>query len=280
MAKNIKSSLADTLNSGNTKQKALLVCMEYTDRISNKMSPNITAADVEELINSCSSYAEKSEYNKWVAVYNTYTHISQTFSVIYAEYRVNANSLLIGLRQWEDYSNEVKHLNYIIKDLKNSGNDAGVASVHKAVSRIKFPLAELALDNKGYVKLDVGAWKNEKGQLLQILRDARRDCHNYLVSLKTTICAIEDWTKRMKSKAFIPPSMVDAFTFAKHDYALFISPSYSEHWINSREEAGEDISDEERLKAIYPDYEKITIDDTLYKEITDLIEEIYANEKQ
>lgn len=121
MAKNLSKQIADLIKEGTPKQKAVLVCRDFTDRNTNDLKPLLTKAEAEAIKDSLKTNEERKEFNKWIAVYNTYTRIASTFGLVYAEYKSNANALLIYIRQWEDYSRQESHLNYILDELKDIG---------------------------------------------------------------------------------------------------------------------------------------------------------------
>ena len=279
MAKNISKEITDILKEGTPKQKAVLICRDFTDKETNHLQPLLTRDEAEALRDSLKTNAEKREFNKWIAIYNTYTRLAPTFGLIYAEYRVNANALLLAIRQWEDYSREENHLNYIIDEFKDRKNEESVKVVYEMLEYMQLPYAKIGLDKDGYVEIDVGTPERSEGTLFGLLKQGRKGVYDFLVTLKGFTEVIEEWTKKMRSKAIMPPIMIDALDKAKEDYALYVAPAYSEHELNKRIERGEKVHPFERMKAVFPDYDKVEVPEEITKAFKEKIEHIYESER-
>lgn len=280
MAKNISKQVTEILKEGTPKQKAVLICRDFTDKNTNSLKPLLTREEAEALRDSLTTNEEKKEFNKWIAIYNTYTRIAPTFGLVYAEYRVNANALLLPLRQWEDYSRQESHLNYILDELKETKNEEGVKTFYEMLEYMSLPLAKIGLDTDGYVEVDIGTPENPTGTLYESILRGRSECTLFLSTLKAMVMALEEWTKKMRSKAIMPPIMEEGLTRAKEDYALYIAPTYSEHELNRRIARGEVVHGYERMKAVFPDYDKVEVHENAYNDFKERIEHIYESERK
>lgn len=279
MANNTSKQITEILKEGTPKQKAVLLCRDFTDKETNQQKPLLTREEAEALKNSIKTNEEKSEFNKWIAIYNTYTRIAPTLGLVYAEYRVNANALLLPIRQWEDYSRQENHLNYILDELKDKNNEEGVKSFYEMLEYMNLPFATIGLDTDGYVEIDIGSYNNKKGLLYEAIIKGRYECSLFLSTLKAMVKVIEEWTKKMRSKAIMPPIIEEALEKAKEDYALYVAPAYSEHELNKRIEKGEEVQPLERMKAVFPDYDKVEMSESSYKIFKQKLEHIYERER-
>ena len=280
MAKNISKQITEILKEGTPKQKAVLICRDFIDKETNKLETLLTKEEAEALRDSLTTNEERKEFNKWIAIYNTYCRMAPTFGLMYAEYKANANAMLVYVRQWEDYSRQESHLNYIIDELKDKKNEEGVKSFYEVLEFMTLPFATLGLDKDGYVEVNIGTPEEPEGTLYGQILMGRRKVIDYLSTLKAMVIVLEEWTKKMKSKAIMPPILVEAIAQAKEDYALYIAPAYSEHELNKRIERGDVISPFERIKAIFPDYDKIEAPVDCYNAFKDKIEHIYESERE
>lgn len=280
MAKNISKQVTEILKEGTPKQKAVLICRDFTDRNTQELKPLLTKEEAEALRDSLTTNEEKKEFNKWIAIYNTYTRIASSFGLMYAEYKATANAMLVYVRQWEDYSRQESHLNYILDELKEKNNEEGVKSFYEMLEYMSLPFAEIGLDEDGYVEVDIGTPEKAEGTLYGRILYARTQVIEYLSTLKAMVLAIDEWTDKMRSKAIMPPVMIDAIKVAKSDYALNIAPAYSEHELNKRIERGETISPFERMRAIYPDYDKVEAPESIYETTKKKLSRIYESERE
>lgn len=279
MAKNISKQITEILKEGTPKQKAVLICRDYTDRNTRKETPLLTKEEAEALRNSLNTDEEKKEFNKWIAIYNTYRRMAPTLGLAYAEYKANANALLVSVRQWEEYTRQENHLNYIIDELKDRKEANGLKIVYEMLEYMSLPFADMELDRDGYVEVNIGTPEKPEGTLYGQMLEGRKKVIMHLSLLKAMVVAIDEWTKKMKSKAIMPPILEDAIGQAKIDYAVTIAPAYSEHELNIRIERGERISPYERMRAIYPDYDKVEYTEEEYTLFRNKLEHIYESER-
>lgn len=279
MAKNISKQVAEILKEGTPKQKAVLLCMDYTDLNKSRNKPLLTEEEAQAIRDSIKTEKEGREFNKWIAIYNTYSQYVHTVGLAYAEYKANANAMLVYIRQWEDYSRQENHLNYILDELKDKNNEEGIKSFYEALEYMSLPYAKIVLDEDGYVEIDVGSPEKTEGTLYGAILSGRQRVIYYLSSLKAVVEALDEWTKKTRSKAIMPPLISGALEDIKQDYALAVAPAYSEHQLNARIARGEEIQPYERMRALFPDYDKIERDEKLYTMFKERIERIYERER-
>lgn len=280
MARNLSKQVTDILKEGTPKQKAVLICKETADYETNSYKPLLTKEEAEALRDSLKTNEEKREFNKWLAIHNTYTRFASTLGLAYTEYKANANALLVYVRQWEDYSRQENHLNYILDELKEKNNEEGVKSFYETLEFMSLPYAKIGLDEDGYVEIDIGSPENTEGTLYGVMVRGRKKVLQHLAVLKALIIAVDEWTKKMRSKAIMPPVMLDALQNGRADYALVIAPAYSEHELNARIARGEEVLPYERIKAIFPDYDKVEVPEDAYNMFKTKIQRIYESERE
>lgn len=280
MPKKLSRQITEILREGTPKQKAVLICRDFTDKQYQDEKPLLTEEEVKALKDSITTDEERKEFNKWIAIYNTYTRVASSFGLRYTEYKTNANAMLVFLRQWEDYSRQEEHLNYILGELKEKNNEEGVKSFYDMLEYMHLPNAEIGLDEEGYVDINIGSPEHQEGTLYGLIQDIRPKVVEYLSSFKAMVLALEEWTEKKKCKAIMPPAFIDGINVCKSDYATFIAPEYSEHLLNARIEMGEIVTPMERLRAVYPDYDKIDYPTSLYEETKTQLNRIYESERK
>ena len=280
MAKNISKQVTEILKEGTPKQKAVLICRDFTDKNTNRLKPLLTKEEAEALRDSLTTNEEKKEFNKWIAIYNVYTRMAPTLGLAYAEFKASANALLIHVRQWEDYTRQENHLNYILDELIERDDKVGKEIFYDTLKYMSLPFAKIGLDSDGYVQVDIGTPEDPEGTLYKLILETREECYYAMGAMKAMIIAVEEWTKKMRSKAIMPPTMEDAIRQGKEDYAIYIAPAYSEHELNKRIERGEAISPFERMRAIYPDYDKVEAPESIYETTKKKLSRIYESERE
>jgi hypothetical protein len=279
MAKNISKQVADILKGGTPKQKAVLICQNLIDRETRQLKPLLTQEEANAIRKSFLTQEEGREFNKWISVYNTYSAIISHIGLFYAEYKANVNALLVYIQQWEDYCKMENQLNTLIEEFKEKGNEDAIKTIHDSLKYLYLPYAKVKLDKDGYIVISIGAPKNETGLLYDYILMGRRKAQQFLMTLKAWVEVVEEWTKRVKGKALMPPPLADLIEQAKGDYAMYVAPAYSEHQYNKRIAKGEKVSLIEKSKAVFPDYEKIEVPTEIHDTLEEKIANIYKSEK-
>lgn len=261
----ISKRVKDLLATATPKQKAILICLENFDKPKAGEEPTITDEEVDAIIKSVKEPEDKKILAKWVNYYNVYSEIAPFFGLAFAEFRSKANDVKAALLLMDSYKQEENHLNTILQELKDSNPEA-VESFLIAFKSMNFKLAKGEITKDGYITIDTSKYLL-KAQL------KLKYAEGTLNSLKAIIVALEEWTKRKKCRAIMPPSLISAIEYAKEDYSLEEIPNYSRKLLKEKEERGEPITMTDKRNAIFPYYDEIEPDGELLEITRNRIEE-------
>lgn len=253
----ISKRIQEIITTATPKQKALLVCKEWSDKNATNKTPTITKEEQEAIIESITDPEEAKEYNKWINAYNVYNDLVQYTGLVYSEYRVQAEKVLGYLREWEAYDNEENHLIAIYEELKTTGSDEAIKAYYTAIKHLSFPNAKIGVAEDGYVEIDID-------YLYQKIQGEIENLTFIYCRVKSYVEAFDEFVKRTRSKTFIPPILANAIDDIKSDYALKVAPRYSRENLAAKKAKGVKITPDEEKRAVYPSYEEIQADgDTL-----------------
>ncbi len=250
MSKALSTKLAEILSNGTAKQKALLVCRNWTDMNARGAEPLLTEAEVRKVTKSLKDDEEKREYNKWIDTYNVYNRLMTLCGLVYREYQALAERVLGYLRVWEDYDNQENNLNRIYEQLISEGTDKQKEAFASTLKTLSVPYGEITQDKEGYVEIT-------REPLLERIHDEVKEMVVAYSGSKAFVIAVEEWTKRRRCKMFMPDTMADALENIKSDYALWVAPKYSRAQLLKLQEQGHKITKEEARVAVFPSYEEI-----------------------
>lgn len=253
--KSLSKRVQELLSTATPKQKALLVCKDWTDKHYIDKEPLLTEDDVIALRDSLTTIEEKREYNKWISVYNVYREMTPLFGIAYNEYRAVAETLLGYLRKWEAYDNEENHLITIYEELKGQGKGATDAYFN-ALSRLSFPDAKLITAEDSYPEIDIE-------RLYERIKEASKEVYKFYATAKAVVVVIDEYTKKTRSKDFRPDVMIESISYIKEDYAQRVAPKYSRKLLKEKQDKGMRITKDEIKRAVYPSYEEITPSDEI-----------------
>lgn len=248
--KNLSKKLQDILSTATPKQKALLVCKDYSDRGALRLEPLLTEDEVTAIKNSLSTYEEKKDYNKWIAVYNVYNDFTPYFGLVYKEYESSAEKLLGYLKQWEAYDQEENHLITIYEGIKEAGGKNVSEAFFKALSHLNFTDAKLAISEDGYPEIDIADLYRKIEAQAETVRTAYK-------AAKAIVIVMDEYTKKTRSSKFRPDIMKYAIDTIKEDYALNVAPRYSRKLLQEKKDKGLRVTPEEEKRAVYPSYDEI-----------------------
>lgn len=267
MSKALSSKLADILSNGTAKQKALLVCRNWTDKNAKGAEPLLTEAEVKQVTKSLKTDEERREYNKWLDTYNVYNRLMTLCGLVYREYQALAERVLGYLRVWEDYDNQENNLNRIYEQLISEASDKQKAAFSETIRTLSIPYGKIIQDKEGYVEIT-------REPLLELIHDEVKAMVVAYSGSKAFVIAVEEWTKRKRCKVFMPDAMAEALNNIKSDYALRVAPKYSRAQLKKLAENGHIITKEEKRVAVFPSYEEIETDETFLELFRERIRDI------
>lgn len=250
MSSKIGKKVADILGNATPRQKALLLCQNWTDRNTRNLEPLITEAEAKQIRNSLKTNEEKKEFNKWIDVYNVYNRLMTLCGVVYKEYQVQAERVLGYLRVWEDYDQEENNLNKIFDQVISEGTDKQKEAFAEALKTLSFPYGDIIQDEDGYVEIT-------RERLYSTIWDEVKTMVGAYEVAKSFVVAVEEWTKRKKAKAFMPELMETALNNIKEDYALRVAPKYSRGQLKALQAQGIKTTPGEEKIAVFPAYDEI-----------------------
>lgn len=248
-SKALSGKLADILSNATPKEKAILVCKDWTDLKTRSLKPLLTEDEARQIRDSLKTNEEKREYNKWLNYYNVYTDLMTLCGVIYKEYQVQAERVLGYLRVWEDYDQEENNINRIYDQLFADGTDKQKEAFTQTLKTLSFGYGKIVQDKDGYVEIT-------RNRLYETIIDEVKDMSGSYEVAKCFVIAVEEWTKAKRCKAIMPELMEIAIDQIKEDYALRVAPRYSRAELKKHLDRGERVSEMEGKLAVFPSYEE------------------------
>ena len=249
--KSLSKRVQELISTATPRQKALLVCKGWTDAHLGDRKPLLTEEETIALRDSLKSNEEKTEYNKWIGVYNTYRELAPVFGIVYKEYQTAAERMLGYLKKWEAYDNEENHLITIYEELKSLNDKETLDAYFKALSYLSFPDAKLIIAEDGYPEIDIT-------KLYERIQEEAKEVYSHYAIAKAMVIVVEEYTKKTRSKDFRPDIMIESIDYIKEDYSQRVAPRYSRKLLNEKKEKGIRLSKDEVRRAVYPSYEEIT----------------------
>lgn len=248
--KSLSKRVQELLVTATPKQKALLVCKDWTDKHYIDKEPLLTEDEALALRDSLKTNGERREYNKWISVYNVYRDITPLFGIVYKEYQAVAEKVLGLLRQWEAYNQEENHLITIYEEIKGLKDKKAEEAYLASLDYLHFKDAKLVRADDGYPEIDIAP-------LYERIQEAAKDVYKFYSVAKAMVLVIEEYTKKTRSKDFRPDVMIESIGYIKEDYAQRVAPRYSRKLLKERIDKGMKITPDERKRAVYPSYEEI-----------------------
>lgn len=248
--KNLSKRVLELLVTATPKQKALLVCKDWTDKHYIDKEPLLTEDEATALRDSLKSNEEKTEYNKWIGVYNTYRELTPLFGLVYKEYQAVAERMLGYLKKWEAYDNEENHLITIFEGIKELKDKKAEEAYLASLSYLSFPDAKLIIAEDGYPEIDTT-------ELYERIQEEAKDVYKFYSVAKAMVIVVEEYTKKTRSKDFRPFVMIASIDYIKEDYAQRVAPRYSRKLLKEKQEKGMRVTKDEIRRAVYPSYEEI-----------------------
>lgn len=249
--KSLSKRVQELISTATPRQKALLVCKDWTDAHLGDRKPLLTEEETIALRDSLKTNDEKIEYNKWIGVYNTYRELTPLFGLVYKEYQAVAERMLGYLKKWEAYDNEENHLITIYEELKTLNNKETLDAYFKALSYLSFPDAKLIIAEDGYPEIDTT-------KLYERIQEEAKAVYTRYSVAKAMVIVVEEYTKKTRSKDFRPDVMIESIDYIKEDYSQRVAPRYSRKLLSEKKEKGIRLSKDEIRRAVYPSYEEIT----------------------
>jgi hypothetical protein len=248
--KSLSKRVQELISTATPKQKALLVCKDWTDAHLGDRKPLLTEEETIALRDSLKTNDEKIEYNKWIGVYNVYREITPLFGIVYKEYQAVAERMLGYLKKWEAYDNEENHLITIYEELKGTGDKKAIDAYFKALSYLSFPDAKLVIAEDGYPEIDIT-------KLYERIQEEAKEVYKFYSTAKAIVIVVDEYTKKTRSKDFRPDVMIESIGYIKEDYSQRVAPRYSRKLLKEKQEKGMRVTKDEIRRAVYPSYEEI-----------------------
>lgn len=267
--KSLSKRIQELLTTATPKQKAQLVCKQWTENNTRSLEPLLTEDEVKALRDSLTTDKEKREYNKWIGVYNVYSELTPLFGLVYKEYQGEAEKLLGYLRVWEAYNQEENHLNTLYQELLDNGNKEAIEAFNRGVSYLTFVDAKLTRDKDGYIEIDIT-------HLYEKIKERLKTVWSTYEAAKAIVIVTDGYTKRTHSSAFRPEPMLAAISNIKEDYSLRVAPRYSRKLLQERIDRGQRVSPDEKMRAVYPYFEEIEVNKELIDLFTERLNEMIA----
>lgn len=252
-----KRDLQDVLTNASPKQKAVLVCLHGKDAPEGDIA--LTAEDETAIERSLIDHREKAEYLKWICYYNVYVETAPMCGLATNTFKYSVMEAFAYVSLWEQWQNEETFVNALLKDIGEKAPSA--ADVIREYTKFLAPTQKfyrdfykLHTDKEGFVQIDTNIiYKKIKEKIASVY-------DNYAV-LKAFVIAQEEWTRKHRCAAIMPPVLKKTLDVAKADWHIIAGPKYSKKWLETREENGEKISLAERKRAVFPCYEEIKVVD-------------------
>lgn len=251
--KNVSNKIKELLSTTTPKQKAILVCRDWTDRQQVNKDPLLTEEEVEAIIDSLDTI-ERREFNKWTLYYNTYANVAPVIGLAIAQYRERAEEIVGYIRMIEGYTQEENHLNMIYDSIKNLNNEEALSAFNSALKTLNFKLSELKRDEEGYIEIDTDT-------IYSIIRDRLKGLTYAFITLKAFIIALDNWTEKKKSKKLMPPILAEILEDIRKDTIIEVPTGYSRKLLKEKKNKGLKITPLDEKKALFPIYEEIPIDE-------------------
>lgn len=251
--KNVSNKIKELLSTTTPKQKAILVCRDWTDRQQVNKDPLLTEEEVEAIIDSLDTI-ERREFNKWTLYYNTYANVAPVIGLAIAQYRERAEEIVGYIRMIEGYTQEENHLNMIYDSIKNLNNEEALSAFNSALKTLNFKLSELKRDEEGYIEIDTDS-------IYSIIRDRLKGLTYAFITLKAFIIALDNWTEKKKSKKLMPPILAEILEDIRKDTIIEVPTGYSRKLLKEKKDKGLKITPLDEKKALFPIYEEIPIDE-------------------
>lgn len=254
----VSKKIQELIKTATPKQKAIMVCRDWIDRNQIQQEPLLTEEEARAIIGSITP-DEAIEYNKWIRVYKVYTEVAPIIGLAIAQYREQAEEIVGYLRVLDSYAQEENHLNTIFKSLKEAKSKTALSAFGEALSTLRFQYSELKRNEEGYIEIDTT-------NLFTHIRQMIKQMGWAMMALKSFIIALDEWTKRHKSKKLMPSVLVEALDDIRTDSAIDVPPIYSRRLLKDRikraEKRGETYTPTaaELNKALFPCYEEMPED--------------------
>lgn len=261
---NVSKKIAEICSTATPKQKAILIASSQDTSSREKSGEVLTPEEEKYLRNSIKTDAERKEFNKWINSYNVLRQYYPALAFAHLSFQKSVMNLLAFVQQWEDYQEEENHLNSLLVEFENRGDSAAVEAIKKRVVSLRLDGARFIVDEEGYFKLKL---EGLRGSLQRMSAQA-----GYLLEeSKTFLIAIEEWIKKRDCEALMPKGMKAIAEEVREDYGLAVAPKYSSKILKMREERGETITEEQRERALVPNFENTKIREDLKRDLEKVI---------
>ena len=222
---------------GTPKEKAELAALGYTDRAKLDKPPVITRAEIEMMQDGMSDN-QLDEYNHWVLCYEILATVAPFIGLLYAEYKVMANQLLLSLEKWNAFY-EAQNLYLALQKVARQRNAPEVEGLAERISK----------SASARIKFDKLTWRS-----ILKLRDTTTQ---RLESIKGAIIATQEWVKEKDCKDLVPPIINETIRDTKTDLALQVSRRYSRTELERKRRRGIIVTQEDEEMAIFPTYAEV-----------------------
>ncbi len=264
----ISKRVRDLIEKGTLKERALLFCKEQKEREAYFFAgetPTLNQKEADALLYA-KTEEEKVELQKWLLIYYVYDSFTPRFALGLLEYYRQAHIMEGYLRLWKEQEDRLAALNqvnaYLYKEEQNEELRVLLKKYDKelylrgALSGIEkfFKYGKLRGGYRGRdYTLDLTKLKKE-------IEESRNDLIEAYTTIKAIILTLEHFGKKTSSQKFLPERIKRDIGRVKRGYLNFdIGKEFSCKELRLREERGETITNEEREKAVFPEYNSLKV---------------------
>lgn len=258
-----KKDITKTISSGTAKDKVLLLTEDVAKRKSG-LEPILSEQDFQALLSSVERPQERRLYNQFRKIDQTVTTGLYVLNQSRVLYRMHISDLRGYALLWEAYQRAEELANHILHETKDKAQRTRIAK--KAASYSAFILADLTIDEEGYVEVNAGrAQKADTASLLKAIAGVRREAEKELSRTLGYAKALLDYMEERDFKVTTYQDKVrEVMKDVQSDKSLW--PKYSTQQKKSPSKQGQSRREMERehLFSIYPDPSEIQMDMTAY----------------
>lgn len=269
----IRKSLKDILKTASAREKAIMVCHGYDDKIINQQETSYTQEEVNAIISSITPEQDM-EYNHLVSCYMAYRELASIFGLVNGEFTSILENTLGLLKIWEAYKQEENHLNSIIQAIRDESGKQASDIANTVISRMAIKKAHISINEEGYAVISIF----EENGLYEEITGNIEPMHKVFSVLKALIIAIDEFTTKNCSEFMMPKPLRNSIRKIKDEAYFGLPLNYSRKYLKEKEDRGERISETERREAILPYYDEIEPDSVYLPIWRDKVKEISHEE--
>ncbi|PRY13742.1 hypothetical protein CLV24_105112 [Pontibacter ummariensis] len=258
-----KKDITKTISSGTAKEKVLLLTEDVARRKSGS-EPILSEEDFHALLSSVERPQERRLYNQFRKIDQTVTTGLYVLNQSRVLYRMHISDLRGYALMWEAYQRAEELANFILHETRDKAERTRIAQ--KAASYSSFLLADLKIDQEGYVEVSAeSSQKPDTASLLKAIAGVRREAEKELSRTLGYAQALLDYMEERDFKVKTYQDKVkDVMKDVQTDKALWSKYSTQQKKVPTRQGSKRREMEREHLFSIYPDPSEIQMDMTAY----------------